>query len=163
MNPDQFLRLIIIPTLARMSAINTRLASPEAQALVLGTGLVESSLVWLRQRPAGPALGVYQMEPATHDSLWANWLTFRPDAARIMREFTIAGPLPGDMVWNLVYATAMCRLRYWIVPQALPPLDPMGLAQYHKVHYNTPAGATDVDRSVAHFARAIDIVNSTRG
>jgi hypothetical protein len=160
-NPTQFLDLIIRPVLARMSSFNPRLAGEVAEALVLGTGLVESGLVWLKQRPAGPALGVYQMEPATHESVWNDWLRFRPDGARLLREFTVSGPMAGDMVWNLAYATAMCRMRYWVVPQALPALDPQGLANYHKQHYNTPLGATDPSRSVAHFARAVDIVKST--
>jgi hypothetical protein len=158
MNPQQFLRLIIRRVLDEMAISERRLASPVAEALLLGTALTESGLVWLKQHPTGPALGVYQMEPRTHDDVWVNWLKFRPDQERMIRSFTLGDPMAGDMVWNLAYATAMARIHYWRVRAPLPQLDASGLADYHKAHYNTTLGATSTSKSVVHFQRAIDIV-----
>jgi hypothetical protein len=160
-NAPQFLSLIIRPTLAAMAELNPRLSGPAPEALLLGTALVESNLVWLRQTPRGPALGVYQMEPGTHASLWANWLGFRPDAARILQAMTTSPARADHMVWNLRYATAMARLRYWIVRDPMPSMDARALALYHKAHYNTPLGATDPMKSEAQFRRAIDITTGT--
>ena len=46
--------------------------SRAAENLILGTALQESNLRYLRQLGDGPARGVYQMEPATHDDIWDN-------------------------------------------------------------------------------------------
>jgi hypothetical protein len=162
MNPRQFLQLIIQPTLNHMARVNPRMSGPTAEALLLGTALVESNLTFLRQTPTGPALGVYQMEPGTHSSLWANWLGYRPDAAGVIQQLTTSPARADHMVWNLQYATAMCRLRYWIVPAALPPMHDRALADYHKDHYNTHLGKTNPAESSRHFDRAISIVRAAQ-
>ena len=47
----------------------------------------------------------------------------------------------GELVRNLAYATAICRVRYARVPGALPAAhDIDGLAAYWKAHYNTALG-----------------------
>ncbi|MFT9424981.1 MAG: hypothetical protein ABF570_07600, partial [Acetobacter syzygii] len=68
----QFKALLVRPVLAQIG-----LAGAAAVPLVTGTALVESGLVWLRQNGGGPALGLWQMEPATHDDCWRNFLAFR--------------------------------------------------------------------------------------
>ena len=59
-------RDIIEPVLSRLHA-----ASPAARALLLGTAAQESAMGrYIRQLRGGPALGIFQMEPATHDDIW---------------------------------------------------------------------------------------------
>ena len=53
--------------------------STAAEELVLGTAIVESSLIYISQHGAGPALGLWQVEPATHDDLYANYLSYRQE------------------------------------------------------------------------------------
>ncbi len=136
-DPDQFRRLIIAPTLQRLS-----LWSVVAQELLLGTALQESGLAHLAQH-GGPARGVYQIEPATHDDIWENFLHYRPDLRMAVLALTAAWPdRETQLATNLPYETAIARLVYLRAPAPLPPSpDPELLAAYWKAHYNTPLGA----------------------
>lgn len=150
----QFKALLVRPVLAQLG-----LGSPAAVHLLTGTALVESGLVWLRQNGGGPALGLWQMEPATHDDCWRNFLSFRPALAAVVQGLGGAGAGVGHaglLVGNLAYACAMARVVYARAPQPLPaPTDSAGLSAYHKQFYNTPLGAADSQRNVALFAQAI--------
>ena len=151
----EFRDRIIIPTLHLMGR---RFAGSAAVNLLLGTALQESGLRHLRQ-VGGPARGVYQMEPATHDDLWSTYLmehiALRDEAshhaALVRRRKNLArlvsgflGPVPGRLdalEGNLYYATAMARLHYWRVPAPLPQHDDIGgFAAYWKEHWNTRLG-----------------------
>lgn len=139
-HPDQLLRYVIQPTLVALGA-----DSPAAEALLLGTAAAESRLGRYLHQVGGPALGLYQMEPATHDDIWRHWLPSRPDLrTRLLGWAADAGvaPPPADqMIWDLRYATAMARLHYLRVSSPLPPAaDRAAQAGYWKEHYNTPLG-----------------------
>lgn len=124
------------------------LHSLSAEALLIGTALAESGLRALRQVD-GPALGLFQMEPATHDDIHTNYLAFR-DPLR-QRVLSLLAPEPdrhAQLASNLIYASAMCRLRYRRARPPLPaPDQPAAMADYWKAHYNTPLGAG----TPAHF------------
>lgn len=140
--------------------------SQAAENLVLGTGLVESRLSYVRQiasvdstgrraGPRGPALGLFQMEPATHDDIWRNWLGggSRALIAAAVRDHVGNGDRSAErLVWDLRYAAIMCRLHYRRVAEALPDYaDLDGLSLYWKRHYNTSLGAGDPKTWVAMF------------
>ena len=74
MLPSQTLALVIRPALEKLS-----LWSLSAEELVRGTAIVESGLTYLKQHGDGPALSFWQVEPATHDDLYTNFLNFRPE------------------------------------------------------------------------------------
>ena len=61
--------MVIRPALTKIN-----LWSRSAEELVLGTAIVESGLTYLKQRGEGPALGLWQIEPATHEDLYTNFL-----------------------------------------------------------------------------------------
>ena len=128
-----------------------------AEILVLGTALQESNLRYLRQLGDGPARGVYQMEPATHDDIWDNYLRYRAELRDAVSEFEVPRQDRHDqLVWNLGYATAMCRVHYRRVLEPLPGADDLlGLATYWKQHYNTPLGRGTVDEFVEKFVRYV--------
>ncbi|WP_328286209.1 hypothetical protein [Kozakia baliensis] len=86
---SQFKHLIVVPTLAALG-----LGSPSAVNLVTGTALAESRGAYLRQINGGPALGFWQMEPATHDDCWENFLNF-PAQSRLKR--VLEGMLSNDL------------------------------------------------------------------
>lgn len=131
---EQFLELIIEPTLEDIG-----LYSSAACELVLGTALQESRLTYLKQLGTGPALGVCQMEPATHDDLWDNYLYYRDKIAAAILD--IGGRDPREMIWNLKYAVAMCRVHYRRIRAPLPVSgDLKGQAAYWKRYYNTNLG-----------------------
>ena len=150
----QFKALLVRPVLDQLG-----LGGSAALNLLTGTALVESGLVWLRQNGGGPALGLWQMEPATHDDIWRNFLGFRPALAATVRQVGGTGAGVGSaglLVGNLAYACAMARVAYVRAPRALPlPTDSVGLSAYHKQFYNTPLGAADSQRNAGLFALAI--------
>lgn len=151
-DPKQFRQLVIVPTLAQLG-----LGSIAAEELLLGTALTESGLMWLHQGGGGPALGVYQCEPATHDDLFNNFIAFRPDLASRLYPLRMSSLQPAfQLAANLAYATAICRIHYLRAPAPLPAAgDAMAMALYHKRFYNTAQGATDPHESVVNFQRAI--------
>lgn len=150
-NPRDFRLLVIRPTLQGLG-----LWSAAAERLLLGTALAESGLRRLKQ-VRGPALGLFQMEPATHEDLWKSYLRFRPQwAARLgglTAVFALNHPPHERLIWNLRYATAMARLVYWRRPEPLPDAaDLDALGTYWKAHYNTRAG----DGTPARWRHAIE-------
>lgn len=148
-DPFQFGLLIVRPALHRLG-----LQSLAAERLLLGTALVESGLRHLKQI-RGPALGFYQIEPATARDLTDNWLRFRPDWAAKIELFVVPSqPRINQLVTNLTYATAIARLIYYRRPEPLPPADDLrGLAEYYKQYYNTPLGKGTPARFMAAVQR----------
>ena len=115
-----------------------------AEQLVLGTGIQESLLVHRRQLGNGPARGLFQMEPATHDDCWQNFLRFQDALAEKVRQTLEAGqqPVATTLEVNDRYAAAMCRIHYlWVTPPLPAANDIRAMANYWKQHYNTPLGA----------------------
>jgi hypothetical protein len=155
MQPEQFLQFVIRPVLASLPG-NTK----AAEQIVLGTALKESGLKYLHQIGGGPAMGVYQCEPATHRDIWKNYLDRREHLAFLVRQWCIHGMKnsPVQLCGNHFYATAICRAHYLRRPEAFPPPgDAAGLAAYWKKYYNTESGAGHAVRDMPHFERAISI------
>jgi len=135
---EQFMEYVIIPTLIAMD-----MDSEAARRLMIGTALTESDLTYLRQHGNGPALGVYQMEEATYKDIVDRY--FVQNGQRIESRFrnTVQGNYSVmRMTYDLRFATAMARVKYWMVPDPLPDADNIhGLAAYWKKWYNTEGGA----------------------
>ena len=65
------------------------------------------------------ALHLAQMEPATHDGIWWNYLAYKRTLANSITELASMQSLDDDMLLdanelmgNLNYAAAMCRVHY---------------------------------------------------
>ena len=110
--------------------------------LVTGIAAVESEFRALRQHPTGPALGLWQMEPASADDIWTNFLRFRPDLeGRIHAMLAPTHSRDMQLIDNLRYGAAMARLQIWRSPSRLPAsVDPAMFAAIWKRDYNTAAG-----------------------
>lgn len=149
MDAHQFRRDIVRPALKLIG-----LHSAASENLVMGTAAQESRLQYVRQLN-GPALGLFQMEPATHDDIWQHWLKFKPD---IVQEIFAAldtnlAPSAERMVWDTRYAAIMCRLHYRRRPEPLPDFDDAwALAGYWKKFYNTEAGKGTEHEFVRNYA-----------
>lgn len=158
LNPDDFREFVVRPALASLDEVGVP-KSAAAERLVMGTALVESDLRRLVQAGfEGGAyldggIGLYQIELATLADLYENFLKFRPPLREGIDALTLWKPgegipttpdfqmLGSQLLWNLAYATIICRLIYWRVPDALPGADdPDGLGHYWKDHYNTNLG-----------------------
>lgn len=115
--------------------------SYDALQLVFGTFLTESTvgtMTYLKQAGDGPALGPFQMEPATWKDIHENWLKYKPE---IKAKLDALGPGgPEQMIGNHYYAAAMCRIHYRRVKAPIPG-NLQGWAQYWKRYYNTILGA----------------------
>lgn len=131
------------------------LFSPAAVRLLAGTAAVESAFgTFLRQKADGPALGVFQMEPATEEDIWSNYLAYRPKLSTNV--WGLAGvdrPDATHLQLNLIYQILMARIHYLRVKAPIPDTgDPAVLGRYWKDHYNTTMGKGHV----AHFVTAWD-------
>lgn len=132
----QFREVVIRPALKLI-----KLWSPEAEELLLGTALQESRLTYLKQLGSGPAKGVFQMEPNTHNDIWKNYLQYKPDLAKLVARLAHTANSEA-LATDLLYAAAMTRVHYLRVPAALPAEgDYDGQACYWKKYYNTYLGA----------------------
>lgn len=148
LDPHQLRAVVIRPTLTALG-----LWSEAAEELVLGTSIQESGLRYLRQMGNGPALGLWQMEPATHHDLWENFLPFKGKLGlKVLGPYS--RPDPARMAWDLAYGCAMCRIHYLRFPEVLPPAgDLAGQAALWKLRYNTPLGKGSVDQYIANWQR----------
>lgn len=143
---------LIAPTLKEIG-----LYSDTALNLVTGTGLVESRYRVTSQYGGGPALGWFQMEPATHDDIWRNYLKYRLElSAAVSSLCSGEKPSAGLLQSNPSYAAAMCRVKYLRVPAPLPPNNAVSLSLYHKKYYNTILGKANATKNIPLFQEAID-------
>ena len=133
---NDFKTYVIQPALKALD-----LYSPAAEELLLGTALQESRLMYLRQLGKGPARGVFQMELATHNDIWQNYLQYRNELA--LKVAKLGHAVNADaMMTDMLYAAGMCRIHYLRVPAKLPDQgDYEGQAAYWKEYYNTFEGA----------------------
>lgn len=129
--------------------------SPVAEDLVMGTAAQESHFNFLEQI-RGPAIGLFQMEPATFRHLWTNVIPRYPKINQALNAMTVNHPAPTEMAWNLRFAAAMCRVHYYAKPEPLPATsDPRALGLYWKRHYNTFMGKGTVDQFVANYEKYV--------
>ncbi len=157
MNKDDFKTLIIEPTLAGIG-----LGSPAATILLLGSAIIESGLVYLKQRP-GPALGLYQIEPETHQ-LVKTWIEHRPKLKQAILKTCYLHDLPDDeaLIFNLRYATCIARCLYASIHEPLPLAgNAMAFARYHKKYYNR-GGKSIIEQSRKIFEEVIHDSDETR-
>lgn len=156
MDSNQFRDEIVDPTLLVLG-----LYSPGAAELLMLTAAQESKLGYYIVQIKGPAKGVFQMEPATHDDIWENFLKYKPELAEKLKH--LAGTHPtipdaGVMVYNLRYAAAMTRVHYLRAPGKLPAADDVnGMAGYWKRYYNTPLGRGTTTEAVHNYARYVEV------
>ena len=149
-----FRSLVVKPTLRAMGG---RFDSDAATELLIGTAIKESGLRYLHQLGAGPALGVFQMEPATAQDITHRYLRDFPAVEPAFeRGFLLDGSTGVDwstvdpviiaekLISDLRFATAMARLKYWMSPLPLPDVnDVPGQARYWKTIYNTKLSVYD--------------------
>lgn len=139
---------------------DAQLHSDAAVELLMGTCAQESHLgTYFAQLGGGPALGVFQMEPATHDDIWGNFLKYKDSSpyTKILNDLTRPYSHNAEILyWNIRYAALMCRIHYLRMPGALPDADDIrGLGEYWKQHYNTPKGAGTVEEFVDNYQRFV--------
>ena len=151
LNIAQFVRRVVSPTLMMLEGRHggSKWHTRASVQLIVGTGLVESKLSYIEQIK-GPALGIYQMEPATIEDIMKNYVAFRPLIKEAIDLMVGVWPVREvSMIGNLYYATAMCRIHYRRVPEPIPVADDIeAQGAYWKKHYNTVKGKGTVEKYV---------------
>jgi hypothetical protein len=115
--------------------------SESSEVAVLMLSAHESRLGKYLKQTQGPALGMGQIEPITHDDTWKHGDTCAANAKilRIDRDVE-------RLEYDLVYQIFMIRQRLFMKPEALPPSnDPWAIAEYLKKHWNTTRGKAEAD------------------
>lgn len=137
MNPDQLINYLIRPALDGMGP---NYSQPGAGVLLLSTLAQESHCGQYLHQVSGPALGIYQIEPGTHDLVW-NW-------ARECVPVQVPHEQPADdrLIWDLRYATVIARLLY--ASWGDPPPEPTVHACWsdYKPKYNSHLGAATFEQ-----------------
>lgn len=155
-DPRQLMLHVVRPALLHLG-----LHSRAAEQLVLGTALVESRGEYVKQVGNGPALGLWQMEPATHDDIWRNFLHYNHELQSRVSDLATAAVITEgalELVGNLFYGAGLCRVHYRRVKEPLPAAEEFGdMARYWKRHYNTALGAGTADKALPHFYKACQI------
>jgi hypothetical protein len=137
---------IIIPALQLMGE---KYSSDVAVQLLLATAAQESHMGEYLHQVNGPALGIFQMEPAT----FVDTLT---------RATNILGALyptsPSErLIYDLRYATIVARAKYWLDPHPLPqPDDINGLWEIYKRVWNTHLGAATQQQFLGNYAKYVE-------
>jgi hypothetical protein len=155
--PEAFVAEVIKPVI-QVLGLDDATSSGAAIELLLGTAIQESLLSARQQFGGGPALGLFQMEPNTHNDIWANFLKFRQPLADSVKQFLAGSQVASAMLRdNDQYAAAMARVHYHrmgriVAKQPLPAVgDIAGMAAYWKAFYNTPAGAGTPAQFIANW------------
>ena len=148
MKPGQLLTYIILPALLSLS---DKFNSHRARIQLLATAAQESHCGEFVHQVHGPALGIYQCEPATH-RLVLHWtLEHEPTALVSLTS------LDERLIYDLNYATRIARLLYYSIPEPLPPVDMTAMWRYYKSYYNRGGAATQTEWN-ANWKRFVEPV-----
>ncbi len=148
---------VIRPTLQEIG-----LWSEAAENLLLGTAAQESHMGRYLTQVRGPALGIYQIEPATHRDIWQSFLKYharlREKVEQLLSPLNSLDESHKDqaLIHNLAYSTAIARILYYRISKPLPSANDInGLAAYWKKYYNTPLGKGKVEEFVMNYQEQV--------
>jgi hypothetical protein len=151
LNANQLRSYVIKPALLPLD-----LWSPEAEDLLVMICAHESLGGTYVAQIGGPALGIYQMEPDTHNSIWSDDLRSRRDMYRILAGKLLLScnfghqPPAEEMVTNFKYATIMARIFFLRFLEPIPSTVP-ALGMYAKHFWNTKKGKATAQEYVDDF------------
>lgn len=130
--------------------------------LLLGTMAAESDMGRYNKQRPGPALGIYQMEPATQQDIWKNYLPAKKEMRKkIEASMWPMVPKKTQLQHNIKYATLMAVAQYTRacdrkninVPK---DQDPWSLAWMWKMAYNTKNGRGTTTHFFQNYKTYVD-------
>jgi hypothetical protein len=149
-NIKQFKSLIVRPALRYLNAW-----TESAEKLLILTCAQESlGGTYLAQAGGGPAIGAYQMEEATYNDIWVNFIPNRPGLTEkaIQSVCMTRKPPFMAMAHNVFYATVMARIFYLRIDDELPNSDDLeGIAKYYKVFWNSRLGKATEEDAIKNY------------
>ena len=136
--------------------IDLDLYSEAAENLLMGTAAQESGLgEYIRQLGNGPALGIFQMEPATFKDIVQNCLQYKPELAKLVMSVSGVNALRCVYLeYNLALSICMCRIHYLRVSEKMPD-NLTGWAKYWKEYYNTRLGKGIEEEFIRNFKKYV--------
>lgn len=125
--------------------------------MVMGTAAQESRMGYYLHQLGGPAVGAYQIEQPTHQDIVGRYLMREENAD--LRQIVIGmtcrdQPIGSkdELATNLRYATAICRIRYWMEIEPLPPANQLErIGKYWDDHYNANPEHGTVEEFVRNY------------
>jgi len=129
--------------------------SIEAVNLLLGTCAIESRFGTYLKQVKGPALGVFQIEPATLIDCWENYLVYHDELSYHIKQ--VCGVGESDVFAcesNLAYQICIARVIYLRKPGKIP-VEIEKQAEYWKKFYNTELGKGEVDKYIKSYNRYV--------
>jgi hypothetical protein len=151
MNALQVRDEIIVPTLTTLGLVKDSRVN-----LLLGTCAQESHMgKYRRQISGGPALGIFQIEPTTHE-LVINWLEKHCVVIWDLIQKIVGKQNPMDALENNdCYSCAIAMSLYYSIHKGLPKADDVeGLAHYWKDYYNR-GGAGTIEDFVENYNKLV--------
>lgn len=130
------------------------LYSDAAEELLIFTCANESNGGFYLKQIAGPALGIYQMEPKTYNDIWQNYIIHKHDLQLKLLHHFNAPVMPDEnrLIYDLRFATAMARIHYTRSLEPLPKFyDVDSLWLYYKKYYNTYLGKADYHEALTKY------------
>lgn len=152
MDPNQ-LRKIIAETL---QAIN--LYSEDATELLLMVAAHESKLGHYLYQVGGPALGVWETEPATYNDILKNFLDYRLSLKiTVMRALGMqAMPDASFLAHNLRLGIIMARLQFARHQGPLPSKDDLNaMGALCKTVFNSAKGKATPEEYISDYSRLV--------
>ena len=130
------------------------LYSEDAVDLVYKTGNAETGYRHLKQMGGGPAIGFWQVEPATLIDIMDNYVKYRPKLEKRLISLGFdRRDIEVRVMSNIALQAVFCRLKYKRDKYALPKSSDLeAQAKYWKRVYNTHLGKG----TITHFTEAND-------
>lgn len=152
---NQFRDDIVAPSLNALQIRNKNM-----HELLVFTCAVESAGGTYVRQIKGPALGIYQIEPATFTDVFTNYVLRKPD---ILNLFSLnlglhRMPEPEQVITDLRLASATTACLYLYRKANLPDdvtLNAEQLWDIYKPLYNTIKGAAEKDSALKAYAKFI--------
>lgn len=148
-NCEQLRKLIITPSLNDL-----KMLTEDACELMVFTVAVESMGGTYIKQLNGPALGIFQMEPKTYNDIWQNYIMHNSSLMlKLLYNFD-APTMPDEtrLIYDLRFATAMARIHYKRVKEALPKAcDINDIWTYYKKYYNTSKGDAEYYKALSAY------------
>lgn len=132
------------------------LHSDDAVELLMLTAAQESHCGRYIKQIRGPALGIFQMEPATERDIWKHYLAYNDDLRNLINGLLItefkARNYSWDLKANLVYQIAIARVHYLRDKHSIPSKDNMvEMARYYKKVWNTHKGKATWEEALSNY------------
>lgn len=150
LDSGQLANLIIKPALQDLNLFS----EPMCQLLLFTCALESVGGTYIHQIN-GPSLGIYQMEPATYNDIWTNWIAAHQNLRLQFLHHFNASVMPDEhrLIYDIRFATAMTTIHYARVHEAIPDPNFDTMWDYYKRYYNTSKGKADQDHALNAWVR----------